>query len=110
MGYMEITKKIRGSFSSKRKKKMLISTMVGIVALAVAIICCFGYLNDYYRADKKAIDAFMSGNSVSRQVNDDNTIIYTSENVEIGFIFYPGGKVEYTAYEPLMETLIIVFS
>ncbi|MBP3329287.1 MAG: hypothetical protein J6L89_00480 [Clostridia bacterium] len=30
-------------------------------------------------------------------------MVYKPESVKAGLIFYPGGKVEYTAYEPLMK-------
>ena len=36
----------------------------------------------------------------------DNTIFFQpSEKAKAGFIFYPGGKVEYNAYEPLLAKL-----
>ncbi len=37
-------------------------------------------------------------------VNDD-MLVYSVKDAKTGFIFYPGGKVEYTAYEPLMRSL-----
>ena len=33
----------------------------------------------------------------------DGTIVFEPEGATKGFIFYPGGKVEYTAYIPLMQ-------
>ena len=33
---------------------------------------------------------------------DDGTLVFKPENATKGFVFYPGGKVEYTAYQPLM--------
>ena len=44
-------------------------------------------------------------NEVSKKVLEDGTIVYVSEKADTGLIFYPGGKVEYTAYEPLMKAL-----
>jgi len=41
-------------------------------------------------------------NSVSVELRDDGTLVFKPENATKGFIFYPGGKVEYTAYQPLM--------
>ena len=92
------------SFFRKSKKKLIIPMML-VIVLVTAIISCMVSLNDYYRADTKAMDAFMPANSVSKQVLTDNTIVYVPENIRAGFIFYPGGKVEYTSYEPLMESL-----
>ena len=37
--------------------------------------------------------------------NVDERIVFEPENATVGFVFYPGGKVEYEAYAPLMEKL-----
>jgi len=50
-----------------------------------------------------AIAAFAPPNTVTKEVLDDNTIVYAPEDATTGFIFYPSVKVEYTAYEPLMQ-------
>lgn len=92
------------SVAAKKQKRKILIPVVSVV-LFMLIISCAVYLNDYYKADIKAIEGFMPENNVSKQVLEDNTIIYTTENADTGFIFYPGGKVEYTAYEPLMESL-----
>ena len=42
--------------------------------------------------------------SVTVEVADDRTV-FAPESAEAGLIFYPGGKVEYTAYRPLMAEL-----
>ena len=91
--------------SNNKKKKYFFSRILRLCVLMAAVICCAVYLNDYYRADYTAIDAFMPEYKVSKQVNDEHTIIYAPQNANTGFIFYPGGKVEATAYEPLMEAL-----
>ena len=88
------------------------------------------YLNDFYRADLEAIASFEAENPVEKQEIEGDIIVYRTMMMEVqdidksdyvkadtemsdsgsaqavsetGFIFYPGGKVEYTAYEPLME-------
>jgi hypothetical protein len=40
--------------------------------------------------------------SVSAELLDDDTLVFKPEDATKGFVFYPGGKVEYTAYQPLM--------
>ena len=92
-------------FANKRKKRILIVVLSVIIILVIMLVACAIYLSDYYRADKNAIDAYEPENKVAKQVLENDNIIYTPENVEAGFIFYPGGKVEYIAYEPLMEAL-----
>ena len=72
--------------------------------LVLAIITGFWaiYVGDYYRTDLDAVAAFAPMNAVSTELLDDSTLVFKPENAAKGFIFYPGGKVEYTAYQPLM--------
>ena len=86
------------------KKKKIIFGTVGVLLVA-AVLCCAGYLNDYYKADIQATASFEVLNEVSKDVLTDGTIVYEPETADKGLIFYPGGKVEYTAYEPLMKAL-----
>lgn len=58
----------------------------------------------YYRADAVAIEAFGEGESISWEVRDD-LIVLAPDGATSGIIFYPGGKVEHTAYLPLMKAL-----
>ena len=89
--------------SSKKKR-------IFAVILFILAICFVGgaiYVNDYYHASEEAIFAFEPTNIKTIEVEklDNNTIVYKPENPSKGLIFYPGGKVEYTAYEPLMKEL-----
>lgn len=89
--------------SYNRKRKRILWIMPIVAVLIILITACGIYLNDYYRADMDAIASFTSMNNISKQTLDDNTIVYLPENATTGLIFYPGGKVEHTAYTPLME-------
>lgn len=89
-------------FQSKRSKRI---SLVVLFLVLVFSGCCALYVNDYYRADSKAIAEFEVENAVAKKVLEDDTIVYEGEEVNVGLIFYPGGKVEYTAYEPLMKSL-----
>lgn len=86
------------------KKKKLAFGTVGALLVA-AVLFCVGYVNDYYKANVQAVEAFEVENAVAREVLEDGTIVYAPEKADTGLIFYPGGKVEYTAYEPLMKAL-----
>ena len=90
--------------TKKKSKKIYIAGGVAGLVLLLAIVCVW-YVNDYYRADKTAMEAFELASHVSRTVLSDGTVIFEPEQAEAGFIFYPGGKVEHTAYEPLLQTL-----
>ena len=59
----------------------------------------------YYHTDAAAVEAFAPGIAVEQSTLADDTMVFAPEGAETGLIFYPGGKVEYTAYEPLMEAL-----
>ena len=74
------------------------------IALIIVIASWF-YLTDYYPADVEAISTFSYSESITKTYLEDNIISYVPENATAGFIFYPGGKVEYTSYEPLMFAL-----
>ena len=63
---------------------------------------CAWYVGDYYRADQMLIETFAPVTTVSTEILNDGTMVFEPESATKGFIFYPGGKVEYTAYQPLM--------
>ena len=88
--------------ADKRKRKIFIIKMSIILTLAVIAGACTIYLGDYYRADNEAIDAFLPLGTTWKE-EPDGTIVFEPEGATKGFIFYPGGKVEYTAYIPLMQ-------
>lgn len=88
---------------SNKKKRIIKILAVILAVIAIIIGGCVIYLSDYYRADNEAVEAFMQGKAVP--VEKDGMIVFEPENAVKGFIFYPGGKVEYTAYIPLMQSL-----
>jgi hypothetical protein len=71
--------------------------------IAVIAAACGAYLNSYYRADSDSIAAFSADFTVQGREVADGVIAYEPEKAVAGLIFYPGGLVEYTAYEPLMQ-------
>ncbi len=85
----------------KKSHKLLISL---IIFFALIFSVSASYVSDYYRTDTQAVSAFSSQyNSCFVTTTDEEYMIFSPENPKAGFIFYPGGKVEYTAYEPLMR-------
>lgn len=84
-------------------KKRRISRLFPVLAILLIVITTCGiYVSDYYHADTIAIEKFSASTNVRKTTLADGVIAYSSGNAETGLIFYPGGKVEYTAYEPLM--------
>ena len=88
--------------ADKRKRKIFIITTSIVLAFAMIVGACAIYLGDYYRADNEAISVFLPQGTTWKE-EPDGRIVFEPEGASKGFIFYPGGKVEYTAYIPLMQ-------
>ena len=86
----------------KRKRKIFIIITSVLLAIAITVGVCAIYLGNYYRADEEAIEAFLPQGATWKE-EADGRIIFEPEGATKGFIFYPGGKVEHTAYLPLMQ-------
>ena len=85
----------------KHKKRWLIVLCV-LVVLSAA---CFIYVETYSRAGQEAQTVLQApAEGVTIEESKDR-IVFTPREPVAGLIFYPGGKVEYTAYAPLMEEL-----
>ena len=91
------------TFLHGKRRKLWIALIATGLVLAVLFGACAIYLGDYYHADMAAVEAFAP--NVSMQTGETGNIVFAPENAEAGFIFYPGGKVEHTAYVPLMKAL-----
>lgn len=85
-----------------RRFRKIISSL--LLVLLLLVICGSIYLGDYYRADADALEAALSTDKVFISETK-NAMVFSPSLPQIGFIFYPGGKVEYTAYAPLMRAL-----
>lgn len=73
------------------KKKILI----GFSSIALLVIgFLIYYVNDYYHATDIAI-------AISEKMEDKDGNLYYAGSSDIGFIIYPGGKVDEKAYAPL---------
>ena len=93
---MEKLKKIK-----KKIKILLISLLTVLLFLTVG----FGvYVGNYYHATETAEEAIVATAEISVQENQEG-IVFAPDKPRAGFIFYPGGKVEHTAYAPLMKAL-----
>ena len=89
----------------KSKRRILIWTISVMLTIAITVGGCAIYVSDYYRADSVAIESFTASHSVRANESSDGFIVFEPIDPNAGFIFYPGGKVEYTAYIPLMSAL-----
>lgn len=78
------------------------------IVLAVLLIlvgCTVTYLFTYRHADTAAIASYTVSGDVSISTLKTGDILVTGPEPKKGLIFYPGWKIEYTAYEPLMMEL-----
>lgn len=97
--------KNEGGIIMKNKRRILIWTISVALAIAILVGGCAIYVSDYYAAYTDAVSSFTATHSVEPALIDDEIIVYEPIDPVAGFIFYPGGKVEYTAYLPLMSAL-----
>lgn len=85
------------------KKRYIVG--IGLAAVLLALLVGWAvYVGDYYSADETAVTAMAGSETVSVQ-NTEKMTVFAPENPTAGFLFYPGGKVESTAYAPLMLAL-----
>jgi len=87
--------------SPRAARIALISILSVVIVFAGAFLV---YTSDYYRADATAVAA-MANNDGSVYAQDGFIVFSAKEDFDTALVFYPGGKVEYTAYAPLLEQL-----
>ena len=86
-----------------KQKKRIVLAAVLLCLLAVGML--FGvYVDDYYHADAAAGAALLSDDSVT-VIQENGSWVFAPDAPTAGLIFYPGGKVENTAYAPLLHKL-----
>lgn len=83
------------------KRRWLIVPAALLLALAAAILI---YASDYYHADEEALSALESTEEVT-VTRTDYGWFFDGPSEDTCFIFYPGAKVEETAYAPLMQKI-----
>jgi dienelactone hydrolase len=89
--------------SKKFHKKKLVAGIVLSVLFAM-ILACGIYLSDYYKADFSEIERVL-GKSENQLYEKSLLKEGPKAGAKTGFVFYPGGKVQYNAYEPLLAKL-----
>lgn len=88
-----------------KNSKHAIRIMVAVSVTAFLTFAVLLFINDYYEATDKAKKAMIGNEMVEVTEEDGYYVFSSSENgadTEKGIIFYPGGKVEETAYAPML--------
>ena len=85
------------------KKRTRIILSVCLAVLLVFGIGGYAYVLDYYHADETALEAMAYQTGSVQAEQDGDVIWFVPKEPTAGLIFYPGGKVEHTAYAPLLH-------
>ena len=89
---------------SKKKKALTICLSVTLV-IGILITGCAAYLGIYYEASPTIAEDFPRSELITVDEGDKFTAFVPSGTYTVGFIFYPGGKVDEAAYYPLLQSL-----
>lgn len=86
---------------TKSKKKIIIALALTATILFVLFGAFYIYTLDYYRADEQATEIIADAKIVGKMT------VFNPEDdaAKTGLIFYPGGKVEASAYAPLLKAI-----
>lgn len=92
--------KTGGGILKNYLKAILIVFMIIAMSSAAFLI----YTNIYYRANPE-VDRILKSDYITVLEEQDMIVFRGEESTDTGLVFYPGGKVEYKSYLPLMEKL-----
>ena len=86
-----------------KKNRILKIICITLLSIVIVIGAVFGvYVHDYYHMNRTAEKALKSTDTITVKEEKDRTV-FEPEKYDTGLVFYPGGKVEYQAYAPLMQ-------
>lgn len=89
------------------KQNWRIVAAVSTAALFMLVAAFVFWSSDAIPANDTALQAMNSDSQVSVSPENGWVVFYPAENPrpETGFIFYPGGKVDYRAYAPVLKLI-----
>ena len=95
-------KKVKMDKMKKSRKGLGWGIAAAVLLLLVG--ACVWYVNDYYHAEDY-VNAYLESSDTVTVTTEDNIVFLDGAGTENALIFYPGAKVEYTAYVPLFYAL-----
>lgn len=95
---------LRVIIMKNKKVRNIIKVLICVIVASGVLFGAIGiYLGDYYKAQIDSQAVFAPEKSITVTKLENGNILFMPQKPVAGFVFYPGGKVEYTAYTPLME-------
>ena len=86
----------------KISKKKLVLDIITVVVIA-AITGAATYLNDYYHS--RGVESALASSDTVKVQEIKEGYFFDGKGEDEALIFYPGGKVEFTAYAPMLKNL-----
>lgn len=83
-----------------KKFYMIKRLLIPILAIILIVGAGIWYVNDYYHSDE-SVQLYLQGNENVIVTEIEEGLYLDGKGTEAALIFYPGAKVEYTAYAPL---------
>ena len=74
------------------------------LAIFLLIVYVFFYLTNCYKASESVND-YLKGDSLVTVKKDENGYLFDGPSEDKILVFYPGGKVEFKSYAPMMHNL-----
>lgn len=93
--------------SPSQKRRIPLMGKIGLVLLALAVALAvgfFAYASDYYHA-ADSNKSYLVPTAQLAVENEGSSLAFGETTAEIGIVFYPGAKVEYLSYAPLLREL-----
>lgn len=87
------------------KKILKIIAVILLLLILATGIGFYIYVSDPYQPHQTAVENLVPSDSVKLTVDSKKEIVFEPEEIKAGFIFYPGGLVEYESYAPLLHRL-----
>lgn len=95
---------MKESRKDKRKNRSGKIWIVSGIAAIIILVCFSLYVSDYYHSDSYVKD-YLSGTENVKVNKEDFGLFLDGPGEEAALVFYPGAKVEYTAYLPMLSLL-----